>query len=211
MLTESTVKALSILRDPSQFKWYVIPLMAFVFYVYVVETEKKNWSLVLAGLAFWGMDWFNEIWNSLVLHFTNYAPVWGAPGDTAFLILIGLNIEIMFMFAVSGIIWTKMLLPDRNTRILGIPNRWFIAVAGSIFCVFIEYLLNGANALTWDYTWWSRSAPWLIFLFGYLTFFVVAFWVFDMKSIKSKLITVGTIWAVDILALVIFIPVLGWI
>jgi len=211
MLTESTVKALSILRDPSQFKWYVIPLMAFVFYVYVVETEKKNWSLVLAGLAFWGMDWFNEIWNSLVLHFTNYAPVWGAPGDTAFLILIGLNIEIMFMFAVSGIIWTKMLLPDRNTRILGIPNRWFIAVAGSIFCVFIEYLLNGANALTWDYTWWSRSAPWLIFLFGYLTFFVVAFWVFDMKSIKSKLITVGTIWAVDILALVFFIPVLGWI
>jgi len=211
MLTESTVKALSILRDPSQFKWYVIPLMAFVFYVYVVETEKKNWSLVLAGLAFWGMDWFNEIWNSLVLHFTNYAPVWGAPGDTAFLILIGLNIEIMFMFAVSGIIWTKMLLPDRNTRILGIPNRWFIAVAGSIFCVFIEYLLNGANALTWDYTWWSRSAPWLIFLFGYLTFFVVAFWVFDMKSIKSKLITVGTIWAVDILALVIFIPVLDWI
>ena len=211
MLTESTVKALSILRDPSQFKWYVIPLMAFVFYVYVVETEKKKWSLVLAGLAFWGMDWFNEIWNSLVLHFTNYAPVWGAPGDTAFLILIGLNIEIMFMFAVSGIIWTKMLLPDKNTRILGIPNRWFIAVAGSIFCVFIEYLLNGANALTWDYTWWSRSAPWLIFLFGYLTFFVVAFWVFDMKSIKSKLITVGTIWAVDILALVFFIPVLGWI
>ena len=211
MLTESTVKALSILRDPSQFKWYVIPLMAFVFYVYVVETEKKNWSLVLAGLAFWGMDWFNEIWNSLVLHFTNYAPVWGAPGDTAFLILIGLNIEIMFMFAVSGIIWTKMLLPDKNTRILGIPNRWLIAVAGSIFCVFIEYLLNGANALTWDYTWWSRSAPWLIFLFGYLTFFVVAFWVFDMKTIKSKLITVGTIWAVDILALVIFIPVLGWI
>ena len=211
MLTESTVQALSILRDPSQFKWYVIPLLAFVFYVYVVETEKRNWSLVLAGLAFWGMDWFNEIWNSLVLHFNGYAPVWGAPGDTAFLILIGLNIEIMFMFAVSGIIWTKMLLPDKSTRILGIPNRWLIAVVGSIFCVFIEVLLNLANALTWDYTWWNRSAPWLIFLIGYLTFFIVAFWVFDMKSMKSKLITVGTIWAVDILALVIFIPVLRWI
>jgi hypothetical protein len=211
LLTESAMKAISILRDPGQFKWYVIPLLAFVFYVYVVETEKRNWSLVLAGLAFWGMDWFNEIWNSLVLHFTGYAPVWGAPGDTAFLILIGLNIEIMFMFAVSGIIWTKMLLPEKMTRILGIPNRWFIAVVGAIFCVFIEYLLNGTNALTWDYTWWNRGAPWLIFLFGYLTFFVVAFWVFDMKSMKSKLITVGTIWAVDILALVIFIPVLGWI
>jgi hypothetical protein len=157
------------------------------------------------------MDWFNEIWNSLVLHFTGYAPVWGAPGDTAFLLLVGLNIEIMFMFAVSGIIWTKMLPPNKKTRILGIPNRAFIAVAGSIFCVVIEYLLNDANALTWDYTWWNRGAPWLIFLFGYLTFFVVAFWVFDMKTIRSQLITAGVIWAVDILALIVFIPILHWI
>ena len=210
-MTENAQQALSILRDLGHFKWYVIPLLAFVFYVYVQETEKRNWSLVLAGLAFWGMDWFNEIWNSLVLHFTGVAPVWAAPGDTAYLILVGLNIEICFMFAVSGIIWTKMLPPDRKTRILGIPNRWFVAVAGSIFCVFVEYLLNSANALTWDYTWWNRGAPWLIFLFGYLTFFVVAFWVYDMKSIKARLITVGTIWAVDILALIVFIPVLKWI
>ena len=173
--------------------------------------EKRNWNLVLAGLAFWGMDWFNEIWNGLVFHFTNYAPVWGAPGKTAFLILIGLNIEICFMFAVSGLIWTKMLLPDKKAKILGIPNRAFIAVAGAIFCVFVEYLLNSAGALTWEYAWWGRSAPWLIFLFGYLTFFVTAFWVFDMKAIKSKLITVGTIWAIDIVALILFIPVLNWI
>jgi hypothetical protein len=176
-----------------------------------VEAEKRNWNLFLAGLAFWGMDWFNEIWNGLVMHFTNYAPVWGAPGKTAFLILVGLNIEIMFMFAVSGIIWTKMLLPDKKAKILGIPNRWLVAIGGSAFCVFIEYLLNAANALTWDYPWWNRGAPWLIFLFGYLTFFVVAFWVFDMKKMKNKLITVGSIWAVDILALILFIPILHWI
>lgn len=68
-MSEAAQQALAILRDPGQFKWYVIPLLAFVFYVYVIEVEKKNWSLVLAGLAFWGMDWFNEIWNSLVFHF----------------------------------------------------------------------------------------------------------------------------------------------
>ena len=156
-MSEAAQQALAILRDPGQFKWYVIPLLSFVFYVYVVEVEKKNWSLVLAGLAFWGMDWFNEIWNSLVFHFTGYAPVWGAPGNTAFLILIGLNIEIMFMFAVSGIIWTKMLLPDKTTKIFGIPNRVFIAVAGAVFCVIVEMFLNGAGALTWDYAWWSRT------------------------------------------------------
>ena len=210
-MTESASQALAILRDGSQFQWYVIPLLAFVFYVYTAAVAERRWNLVLAGLAFWGMDWINEIWNGLVFHFTGYAPVWGAPGKTAYLILIGLNIEITFMFAVSGIIWSKMLPPDRKTRILGLPNRWFIAVAGAIFCVFVEVLLNAVGALTWDYAWWSRSAPWLIFLFGYLTFFIVAFWVHDMKTLKAKLITVGTIWAVVILSLVLFIPVLRWI
>jgi len=210
-MTESASQALAILRDGSQFQWYVVALLAFVFYVYTVEVEKRNWSLVLAGLAFWGMDWFNEIWNGLVMHFTGYAPVWGAPGKTAYLILVGLNIEIMFMFAVSGIIWTKMLLPDKKTKILGLPNRWVVAIAGSAFCVFVEYLLNGVGALTWNYPWWSRSAPWLIFLFGYLTFFVAAFWVHDMKTLKAKLIAVGTIWAVVIVSLILFIPILHWI
>ena len=207
-MTESASQALAILRDGSQFQWYVVVLLAFAFYVYTVEVEKRNWSLVLAGLAFWGMDWFNEIWNALVMHFTGTAPVWGAPGKTAYLILVGLNIEIMFMFAVSGIIWTKMLLPDKKTKILGLPNRWVVAIAGSAFCVFVEYLLNGVGALTWDYPWWNRSAPWLIFLFGYLTFFVVAFWVYDMKTLKAKLIAVGTIWAVVIASLILFIPIL---
>lgn len=210
-MTESASQALSILRDGSQFQWYVIPLLAFAFYIYTTEVQKKAWSLVLAGLAFWGMDWINEIANGLVFHFTGTAPIWGAPGKTAYLILIGLNIEIMFMFAVSGIIWTKMLLPDKKAKILGIPNRWFVAIGGSAFCVFVEYLLNSAGALTWDYLWWNRGAPWLIFLFGYLTFFVVAFWVYDMEKVKNKLVTVGTIWGVDILALILFIPILHWI
>ncbi len=210
-MTESASQAMAILRDGSQFQWYVVVLLAFAFYVYTVEVEKRNWSLVLAGLAFWGMDWFNEIWNGLVMHFTGYAPVWGAPGKTAYLILVGLNIEIMFMFAVSGIIWTKMLPPDKRTKVLGLPNRWVVAIAGSAFCVFVEYLLNGAGALTWEYPWWNRNAPWLIFLVGYLTFFIVAFWVHDMKTLKAKLITVGTLWAIVIASLILFIPILHWI
>jgi hypothetical protein len=210
-MSEFARQALSILRDGSHFQWYVIPLLAFVFYVYTVEAEKRNWNLILAGLAFWGMDWFNEIWNGLVLHFSGYAPVWAEPGPTAYLILVGLNIETMFMFAVAGIIWTKMLHPDKNFKILGIPNRWAVAVGGAAFSVFVEYLLNSANALTWDWPWWNRSAPWLIFLFGYLTFFIVAFWVYDMQDFKRKLWTVGGIWALDAVCLVVFLGVLKWI
>jgi len=210
-MTESAQQALAILRDVSQFKWYVIPLLALLFYIYTVEVEKKNWSLVLAGLAFWGMDWINEIWNAVVFHFNGYAPVWGAPAGTAYLILIGLNIEICFMFAISGIIWGKMLLPEKKAKILGLPNRWFFAIAGSIFCVVIEVILNKIGALTWEFPWWNARVPWLIFLIGYLHFFAVSFWVYDMKTMKSKLITVGIIWAIVIVSLVVFIPILQWI
>jgi hypothetical protein len=211
MPTESATQALEILRNPDTFQWYVIPLFALIVYVYTVEVERRNWSLVFAGLAFWGMDWFNEIWNGLVFHFTNYAPVWGAPGKTAYLLLIGLNIEICFMFAIAGITFSKMLPADKNMKILGIPNRLAVAVAGSIFCVIVELLLHAAGALTWDYTWWNVGAPWLIFLVGYLPFFPVSFWVFDMPSVRRKALTAGSILGFDLACLVVFADILGWI
>lgn len=211
MPTEFASQALSNLRNPALFQWYVIPLFAFVVYVYAAEIERKNWNLVFAGLALWGMDWFNEIWNSLVFHFTNYAPVWGAPGKTAYLILIGLNIEICFMFAIGGIVFAKMLPADKKMRIFGVPNRIFFAVVNSIFCVIVEIFLNAADALTWDYAWWSAKFPLLIVLFGYLHFFLVAFWVFDMESVRKKIKTVGLIYSVDAVAIILFGFILKWI
>jgi hypothetical protein len=56
MMTESATQALSILRDGSLFQWYLIPIFALVVYVYAVEIERRNWNLVFAGLAFWGME-----------------------------------------------------------------------------------------------------------------------------------------------------------
>ncbi len=211
MPTESAGEALKILRDPSQFQWYVIPLLAIAIFVYSNEIEKKNWNTVFAGLAFWGMDWFNEIWNALVFHFTNHAPVWGAPGKTAFLILIGLNIEICFMFSIAGIAMTKMLIMDKKAKVLGIPNRLFFAVLGSVFCVFVECVLNAAGRLTWDYPWWSIRVPWLVFIIGYMPFFLVSYYVYDLKTVKSKIAVVGTIYTVVISSLIIFGVILKWI
>ena len=94
---------------------------------------------------------------------------------------------------------------------MGIPNRLFLAVVGAAFCVFVEILLNSIGALTWEYGWWSAGAPWLIFLFGYLTFFLVSFWVHDRETIKSKAIAVGSIWAIDLVAILIFGVILGWL
>jgi len=215
MPTDSALQALAILRDGSQFhsqfQWYVIPLFALVVYVYAVEVERRNWNLVFAGLAFWGMDWFNEIWNALVFHFTNYAPVWGTPGKTAYLILIGLNIEICFMFAIAGIGFGKMLPADKKARILGIPNRLLIAVLGSAFCVLVEVLLNAIGALTWEYSWWNAQAPWFIFLIGYLPFFLVSFWVHDMEEVRKKATVVGVIYGVNLVSILVFGVILGWI
>ncbi|HBX68388.1 MAG TPA: hypothetical protein DEH25_03110 [Chloroflexi bacterium] len=211
MPTDFAQQALEILRDGSQFQWYVIPLLALVFYVYTNEISKQNWNVVLAGLAFWGADWINEIVNSIFFHLNVRAPFWGAPGSTAFLILIGLNIEIMFMFSIAGLVWSKMLLPDPKTKILGLPNRAFIALAGSVFCVVVEIWLNQVNALTWDWSWWDANTPWLIFIFGYLWFFVVAFWVHDLDSRKKQIAVVSVIWGIAAVLVLIFGLGLGWI
>ena len=211
MPTDFAQQALDILRDGSQFAWYVIPLLAIVVYIYNSEIFEKRWNLVFAGLAFWGADWINEILNSIFFHINGQAPLWGAPGATAFLILIGLNIEIMFMFSIAGIAWSKILLPDPKTKILGIPNRAFIAIAGSAFCVIVEIWLNKIDALTWDWSWWDANTPWLIFFFGYLWFFVMAFWVHDMNNIKKQAATVGILWGVAAILVLVFGFGLGWI
>jgi len=210
-LTEASRDALNILRDSSLFQWYLVPLFALVVYVYAVEVERRNWSVVLAGLAFYGMDLFNEIWNALVLHFTDRSAVWTTPGDTAYLILVGLTIEISFMFAIAGVAFVKMLPADKSLRILGIPNRWLFAVVNSIFCVFVEVLLNKAGALVWEYSWWDFPMIGLIVLFGYLPFMVVSFWVYDMEKLRNKIATVSVIGAVDLTAIVVFAGLLGWI
>ncbi|MDD4178980.1 MAG: hypothetical protein PHH14_02910 [Candidatus Margulisbacteria bacterium] len=211
MMTESARQAQAILRDPSHFQWYVVPLLLIVLYIYSVEVERKNWSILFGGLALWGMDWFNEIWNALFFHFNKIAPVWGTPGATAYNILIGLNIEITLMFAIMGVYACKMLPKDKKLKILGLPNRWFFAILNALLAVGIEVVLNLIGALTWEHPWWNIQAPWLIFLFGYLTFFVVCFWVHDMKSVRDKVIVTGSILGFDAFCFIVFGVILGWI
>ncbi len=100
---------------------------------------------------------------------------------------------------------------SHGVTLLGLPNRLFVACAGSAFCVLVEFFLNAADALTWDWAWWNRGAPWLIFLIGYLPFFLVAFWVHDMGSRRRQLTVLGVIYAFNALCLLVFGGVLGWI
>jgi hypothetical protein len=180
-------------------------------YVYAVEIERRNWSVVLAGLAFWCMDWINEIVNALVLHFTDRAAIWTTTGDTAYHILIGLNIEISFLFLIAGVVFVKQLPPDPAMRILGIPNRIFLVLAFSTLCVGVEVLLWAADVFHWEYWWWNVPNVPLIILLGYATFFGVAAWVYDMRERSRQLKVVGALAAIDVAMLLTFGPVLEWI
>ncbi len=199
------------LRAPGRFDWSTITLLGLVVYVYVVEIERSNWNAVLAGLAFWLMDWVNEIINALVLHFHGYAPIWTVTGHSSFVILIGLNIEISLLFAFAGVAFAKMLPKDRAMKILGLPNRWALAIGLSSFSVGVELLLHADGVFHWAYWWWNVASFPVIIVLGYLTFYGVSFWVHDMDSRKRQLSVVGALATLDLVAGLVFGPLLGWI
>ncbi len=206
-----TVEALRLLRDPSQFQWNAIALFGFVVYVYAVEIEKRNWNTVCAGLAFWSVDWINEVVNTLVLHFNGKAAIWTTTGRTSFQILPGLTLEITFLFAIAGIAFTKQFPPDKALRILGIPNRWVLVIGYSLFSVFVELLLHATGSFHWYYPWWNEHNPWLIVPFGYGTFYAAAAWVHDLPTLKGKVRATGALAGAAAASLVVFGPVLGWL
>ena len=210
-LTDFTVEAQRMLRDPATFEWSTVALLVLVVYVYANEVERRRWDVVFAGLAFWLADWINEIVNSLVLHFSDRAALWTVTGDTSYLILIGLTIEISFMFAISGVVYVKTLPADRDLRILRVPNRLFIGLALSIFAVFVEVLLHEAGVFHWEYWWWNVPFVLPIVLFGYLWFFLVAAYVYDMRDVGRQARFVGAMAAIVAVALVVFGPLLEWI
>lgn len=216
-MTQASLTALQGLRDLSTIKWYVVPLLAYTFYIYVNEIKKArqngDWNAVFAGLTIFGMDFFNETWNGWVLAIGGRSAFWTAPGETALRTMVGWNIEIMFMFIILGIIFFHSLSEDfRHKKILGIPEDWFWATTYSAFCVFIEVMLNIGGHLVWEYPFWMRSfgGVWLIFLIGYFHFFVAAILVIRMKKNRHKILTVSAIYAIAIIMNIIGQGIMGW-
>jgi hypothetical protein len=210
-VTSFTREAQHLLRHPGMFDWSTVTLLALVVYVYAVEVEHANWDAVLAGIAFWLMDWANEIINALVLHFNGHAALWTVTGHMSYLILIGLTVEISMFFAINGVIFAKLLPPNRKARIFGLPNRWALSIGLSLVSVGVELLLHADGVFHWYYWWWNVASFPVIVVFGYLTFYVVAFWVHDMTGRTRQITVVATLASLDLVAGLLFGPVLGWI
>jgi hypothetical protein len=203
---EATEQALQILRSGSPFQWYVIPMLAFVFYIYLNEIAKKNWKSVAAGLSLYMVHWFYEILNGLIQHFSGHA-LWTVPTGTAFLLLIGVGVELSLMFSIAGLIFSKVLPEDPKKKILGVNNRLLIAVMNAAFFSVFEIFLARTPAFVWVYQWWG-SFP--VFITVYIPFWVVSMYSFDWSP-RTQKIVVGSLFAVNAVMLIVFAGILGWI
>ena len=212
--SEYTKSALAILRNPQlTMKWYVVPLFVIVLYIVSKELHEGNYKIVLGGFALWGVDIFNEIWNSMICFSSGFAPVWGTPvgvGNTAWLLMIGYNVEISMMFLVMGMMACHNLPKDPKAKILGINNRIFIACILTTTAVIVECFLNYCGVLTWEWSFWQRSCPWVLWVIGYLPFFSAAFLVHDQPTVKDSAKIVGLILGFDAM-LIVICAIIGWI
>ncbi len=215
-MTEATVQALSGLRDLSMIKWYVIPLLAIVMYIYSTEIKKArkggNWEAVFAGLTLFGMDFINESWNGWIMAISQRSAFWTTPGDTALRTMVGWNIEIMFMFTLAGIIYYNALSKKQDQKILGLPEKWFWAIGFTVFCVFVECLLNIGGHLVWEYACWNRTFAgiWLILLIGYFHFFAAIIFMLWLKTTKKRVIFISSLYAIAIIMNIIGLGIMGW-
>ncbi len=209
-MTPESLQTLGALRNLGYFKWYLVPLLTFVIYVYAVEIERKNWNGILIGLLFFTGEFCWEMINGLVLYFTRHSAIWTTPADSAFIILVGLNIEICMMFSVAGVIVTKTLPADRNLKILGLPNRILIPVFWGIFCTLVEVILNRMHVLIWEYSWWRWPHIYIIIV-NYTAPFLLITWAYDHLSLKFKARALLIFVLINVIAWVLFVNVLKWI
>lgn len=85
------------------------------------------------------------------------------------------------------------LTPEEyKTKVKAILGRIGVIVFGSIAAVIIEILLNKCNVLTWEKPWWQPNFPFILFLIGYVPFYVAAVVIHDLPR-KWQLIGLGAI------------------
>ncbi|HHO76544.1 MAG TPA: hypothetical protein ENN05_08980 [Deltaproteobacteria bacterium] len=203
---QATDMALSILRVGDPFQWYVITLLALIIYVYVNEISKRNWKGVAAGLSLYMVHWFVEIANALIQHFSGHA-LWTVPTGTAFLILVGVGVEISFMFSIAGLIFSKLLPEDPAMKIFGVNNRLLFVVGNAAFFSIFEIFLVRTPTFVWVYPWWGAFP---VFITVYIPFFAAAFYAYDWKP-RTQIIFISTLFAVNAASIIVFGGILKWI
>ena len=206
---KALVEAIRV-RSTANFNWTFIFILAVVFYVYWSEIQKKNWDVIRAGLALYGVHWFYEIVNAVIGHFSGY-PLWAVSNDsTTFILLVGVCWELSMMFSLAGIISFKMLPADRTTRYCcgkgrkGVDCRLAGALSMALLFALVESFLAATEngSFLWVYPWWGVLP---VFVTTYIPFFLASNYVPDMAPKKRRAFLIG-IWSLDALLLILLIP-----
>ena len=193
--------AKAAVRDPSNFNWTFIALLAFVVMLYVDEISKKNYKAIAAALMLYSVHWLYEIANAVICHFTGYALWTVSPESTSFILLIGVSWELSMMFAVAG--FTSKLLPkDKNLRILGINNRIVFAIGSALFFSLVEIFLAWTPAFIWVYPLWG-ALP--VFITVYIPFLLASYLIYDKEPATQKKWIISLV-CLNIVLLAVLIP-----
>ena len=198
-------------RSTENFNWTFIFILAVVFYVYWTEVHKKNYEVVYAGFALYGVHWLYEICNTIIGKVFGY-PLWSVSNEsTTFILLIGVCWELSMMFSLAGIISFKMMPQDRTKRYLvgklgksGISCKLVVALEMALlFALFESFLAGTSNhSFIWVYRWWGVIP---VFITTYIPFFLASNYVPDMEPNKRKKFLI-TEWALVAFLLIVLIP-----
>ena len=197
-------------RSTENFNWTFIFILAVIFYVYWSEIHKKNWKVVQAGLALYGVHWLYEICNAIIGKISGY-PLWSVSNEsTTFILLIGVSWELSMMFMLAGIISYKMLPEDTNKRYFasekfkGIDCKLVGAIEMALlFALFESFLAATSNhSFIWVYKWWGVL---LVFITTYIPFFLASNYVPNMKP-KARNIFLIAEWSLVAILLIVLIP-----
>lgn len=208
-LSMDLVNAIQV-RSTENFNWTFIFILAVVFYVYWTEFHNKNYDMIFAGLALYGVHWLYEIGNAIIAHFAGY-PLWSVSNEsTTFILLIGVCWELSMMFSIAGMISLKMLPEDRSTRYFakngkkGIDCRLAGAISMALLFALVESFLAATSnhSFIWVYKWWGVLP---VFITTYIPFFLASNYVPDMEPAKRKSFLI-IVWSLVAVLLVTLIP-----
>jgi hypothetical protein len=203
---EATADALAILRRGELFNLYVIFMLVLVLYIYFSEYQKKNYNAIVSGLTLYGIHWFVEIINSIVQAVSGHA-LWTVPSGTAYLILIGVGIELSLMFSIAGIVQSKLLTEDPKEKMLGLPRPLAIGIGNALLASIIEIFLVFTDSFVWVWEWWNALT---VFIFVYIPFFVVSAYAYYWKPKRQKLVILLMV-LVNVALIIIFGGILHWL
>jgi len=199
-----------IVRSTENFNWTFIFILAVVFYVYWSEFNKKNYKVIYAGFALYGVHWLYEIGNAIIGHVFGY-PLWSVSNaSTTFILLIGVCWELSMMFSLAGIISYKMLPDDPKARYFAKDGKKGISakLAGALsmallFALFESFLAGTSNhSFIWVYKWWGVLP---VFVTTYIPFFLASNYVPDLEPAKRNRF-LFTIWGLVAILLIVLIP-----